>query len=69
MVDKVGYYNYEERARAKALSREKDEQLLKSGVVSAVSMSLLNGGGHIARAAVRLGKSQKARRILELKDL
>ena len=60
----VEHFSFPERAAAKARSRAEDERLLKSGAMSSAEMACINGGGMIARRAVRLGKSAKAQRIL-----
>ncbi len=46
-VTKVGYFDPDERARAKARSRERDDEALRSGRVSREELQRTNGGGGI----------------------
>ncbi len=46
-VTKVGYYDPDERARAKARSRERDDEALRSGKITREELQRINGGGDI----------------------
>lgn len=46
-VMKIGYFDPDERARAKARSRAKDDEDLKSGRITREELQRINGGGGI----------------------
>ena len=58
------FFSPSERAAAKARARAQDEALLRSGAISPGDLARINGGGDLAKGAIRRGRSAKAQRIL-----